>query len=184
MRIKENEKKEKDQTISHVSCCPFALLRNSKHIRRVKGRAPFSSSSSFHASCPWGWGVPSDPFGALLPFGQRWGGHSWVCATPEVRRPSTVVVQSHLIPHVCKPNAWAQLSAGQTYRKAKPREDGPLETIFRDPPKAVSEVVTWGTFWEFLRDFIREMEFGGGGGQNVPRWREVGNCFRGGSPHE
>ena len=24
---------------------------------------------------------------------------------------------------------------GKTYRKAKPREDGPLETIFRDPPK-------------------------------------------------
>ena len=26
-----------------------------------------------------------------------------------------------------------------TYRKAKPREDGPVETIFGDPPKAVFE---------------------------------------------
>ena len=31
---------------------------------------------------------------------------------------------------------------GKMYRKAKPREDGLLETIFGDPPKMVSEEVT------------------------------------------
>ena len=31
---------------------------------------------------------------------------------------------------------------GKTYRKAKPREDGLSETIFRDPPKMVSEEVS------------------------------------------
>ena len=30
----------------------------------------------------------------------------------------------------------------ETHRKAKPREDGPSATAFRDPPKAVSEVVS------------------------------------------
>ena len=48
------------------------------------------------------------------------------------------------------------------YRKAKPREDGPSETAFRDPPKAVSEVVRWGKFWEFVGDSLREVEWGGG----------------------
>ena len=45
---------------------------------------------------------------------------------------------------------WAERRAGEgkTYRKAK--QDGLLETIFRDPPKAVSEVVSWGKFWTFL----------------------------------
>ena len=33
----------------------------------------------------------------------------------------------------------AKGGGGKTYRKAKPREDGQLETIFRDTPKAVSE---------------------------------------------
>ena len=39
---------------------------------------------------------------------------------------------------------WAELKGGRgkTFRKAKPREDGPLETIFGDPPKTVSEVFT------------------------------------------
>ena len=58
---------------------------------------------------------------------------------------------------------------GGTRRKAKPREDGPLETIFRDPLKMVSEEVILGRFWMFLRDLLREMGFFGGGGQNVPR---------------
>ena len=42
------------------------------------------------------------------------------------------------------PESWAELKGGwaKTYRKAKPREDGPLEAIFGDPPKAVSEVVS------------------------------------------
>ena len=39
--------------------------------------------------------------------------------------------------------AWAELKGrGKTYPKAKPRKDGPSETIFRDPPEAVSEVVS------------------------------------------
>ena len=46
--------------------------------------------------------------------------------------------------------------------KAKPREDGPWETAFRDPPKAVSEEVSGGKFWEFRRELLREMEKGGG----------------------
>ena len=40
---------------------------------------------------------------------------------------------------------WAELErGGKTYRKAKPREDGPLKPIFGDPPKMVSEDVTEG----------------------------------------
>ena len=68
---------------------------------------------------------------------------------------------------------------GKTYRKAKPREDGRSKTIFRDLRKHVSEEVSWGKFWgsSRLRDLRREMEWGGGGGQNVPRWGGVGNCF-------
>ena len=39
---------------------------------------------------------------------------------------------------------WAELKggAGKTYRRAKPHKDGPLETVFGQPPKAVSEGVT------------------------------------------
>ena len=33
-----------------------------------------------------------------------------------------------------------RLEPAETYRKAKPREDGPSEAIFRDSPKMVSEV--------------------------------------------
>ena len=33
-----------------------------------------------------------------------------------------------------------QGGGSKTYRKAKPREDGPLETTFGDPPNMVSEV--------------------------------------------
>ena len=47
---------------------------------------------------------------------------------------------------------------GKTDRKATPREDGPSGAIFRDPPKAVSEEVSWGAFCQFLRDLLREME--------------------------
>ena len=36
----------------------------------------------------------------------------------------------------------ARGGGGKTYRKAEPHEDGPSETIFRDPSKAVSEVVS------------------------------------------
>ena len=36
----------------------------------------------------------------------------------------------------------AKGGGGKTYRKAKPREDGLSETIFRDPPKLVSEAVS------------------------------------------
>ena len=46
---------------------------------------------------------------------------------------------------------------GKTYRKAKPREDGLSETIFRDLPKAVSEAVSRGKFWVFLRDFQEDV---------------------------
>ena len=38
----------------------------------------------------------------------------------------------------------------------KPRKDGPSETIFRDPRKAVSEKLSWGKFLAFLRDVLRE----------------------------
>ena len=36
-------------------------------------------------------------------------------------------------------STWAELKGGggKTYRKAKPREDGPLETMFGDPLKTV-----------------------------------------------
>ena len=42
------------------------------------------------------------------------------------------------------PANWAGLKGpgGKTYQRAKPREDGPLATIFGDPPKAVFEGVT------------------------------------------
>ena len=40
--------------------------------------------------------------------------------------------------------AWQNWVEGPTYSRAKSREDGPLETIFRVPAKAVSEVVIWG----------------------------------------
>ena len=64
---------------------------------------------------------------------------------------------------------WAEpKGGGKTAGGAKPRKDGPSETIFGDPPKTVFEGVTWGKFWVFVRDFIREMTFGGGG--DVPGW--------------
>ena len=50
---------------------------------------------------------------------------------------------------------------GKTYRKGKPREDGLLETMFGESPKAVSEESNYGKSWKFLRDLRREMEWGG-----------------------
>ena len=67
---------------------------------------------------------------------------------------------------------WAKPKGGAKQRGgggAKPRKDGPSETIFGDPPKTVFEGVTWGKFWEFVRDFIREMALGGGGGRTEVR---------------
>ena len=46
---------------------------------------------------------------------------------------------------LCLRFSWAELKGGgggKTYRKAKPREDGPSEAVFGGPPKTVSEVVT------------------------------------------
>ena len=47
----------------------------------------------------------------------------------------------------------------------------------------VSEEVSWGKFWKFLRDLLRANEIRGGG-QNVPRWGGSETVFRGGSPRE
>ena len=41
--------------------------------------------------------------------------------------------------HDAKDLGRAKGGGGKTYRKSKPREDGLVETIFEDPPKAVSE---------------------------------------------
>ena len=44
--------------------------------------------------------------------------------------------------HARSSNLGRAKGRGKTYRKAKPRKDGPSEAIFRDPPKAVSEEVS------------------------------------------
>ena len=50
---------------------------------------------------------------------------------------------------------------GQDVPKSKTSRVGPSETIFRDPPTAVSEEVSWGRFWALLRDLVREIAWGG-----------------------
>ena len=57
---------------------------------------------------------------------------------------------------------WAEPKrGGQNIPKSKASRGWPSETAFQDPPKAVSEEVGSGEFWEFLRDLLREMEWGG-----------------------
>ena len=67
--------------------------------------------------------------------------------------------------------SWAELKGGgKTYRKAKPREDGPSETAFRDPPKMVSEEVQLREILRISKGLPKRNGIGGGGGgQNVPR---------------
>ena len=43
--------------------------------------------------------------------------------------------------------------------KSKTSRGWPVGSDFRNPPKAVSVVVSWGKFWAFRKDLLREIEY-------------------------
>ena len=84
----------------------------SEAIQDVKGRTPFSSSSSFSCQLPLGLARPLLSFWRFPAIGTEVGWAQLSMCDPGVRRPSVVVVQSYFIPHVCMSNVLVGIHGG------------------------------------------------------------------------